>query len=133
MQTLVEDYLTVTEAAEQLHVAPSTIRRWIREGDLPAYRIGKRRVGVRKVDLGTMINPADANREREHLAGTPEQTGERKLTPEEKRRGLKAMDRAERLSKKILAERGGKIFTPESWVLINEARDERSRELAERS
>ena len=133
MSTLVDDFLTVAEAAEQLHVAPSTIRRWIREGDLPAYRIGKRRVGVRRKDLGAMIRPADAGVVRTTLDGTPKHGADDTLTPERIRRGLEAMDRLEERSKKILAERGGKPFTPEGWVLINEARDERSRELDERS
>jgi excisionase family DNA binding protein len=31
---------TVGEVADHLHVAPSTIRRWIREGRLSAFKIG---------------------------------------------------------------------------------------------
>jgi hypothetical protein len=52
----------------------------------------------------------------------------RRLTPEEKQRGLDAMERLKALSDQILAERGGKPFSP-SWKLINEARDDRSRQL----
>ena len=47
MHALDEDYITVAEAATLLRVAPSTVRRWIRQGDVPAYRIGQRRVALR--------------------------------------------------------------------------------------
>ena len=40
MFTVDEDFVTVAEAATLLRVAPSTIRRWIREGDIPAHRSG---------------------------------------------------------------------------------------------
>ena len=32
--------LTITEAAQQLHLSDDTVRRQIREGDLPAIRLG---------------------------------------------------------------------------------------------
>jgi excisionase family DNA binding protein len=133
MSTLVDDLLTVAEAAEQLHVAPSTIRRWIREGDLPSYRIGKRRVGVRREDVHAMIKPADVGVVRTTLDGTPKHGPGDKSTPEEKRRGLEAMERVKELQIKIMEERGGVPFTLEGWVLINEARDERTCQLEERS
>ena len=53
-----EEYVTVAEAATLLRVAPSTVRRWIREGDVPAYRIGRRRVALRRDDLANLITPA---------------------------------------------------------------------------
>lgn len=34
--------LTLREAAAALKVSESTIRRWIREGSLTAYKVGKR-------------------------------------------------------------------------------------------
>ncbi|MGH2618270.1 MAG: helix-turn-helix domain-containing protein, partial [Thermomicrobiales bacterium] len=63
MHALDEEYLTVAEAATLMRVAPSTIRRWIREGDLPAYRLGRRRVGLKPTDLSRMIAPARPNSE----------------------------------------------------------------------
>jgi excisionase family DNA binding protein len=50
MRALDEEFLTVAEAATLLRVAPSTIRRWIREGDVPAHRIGRRRVALLRAD-----------------------------------------------------------------------------------
>lgn len=51
MSAIDEQYLTVAEAAERLRVAPSTIRRWIREGNPPAYRIGTRRVALHREEV----------------------------------------------------------------------------------
>lgn len=129
MHALDEDYVSVTEAATLMRVAPSTIRRWIREGDVPAYRFGKRRVALRRADLATLITPAGyATGTVSSLAGDqPKQF--RRLTPEEKQRALEALDRAQELSDRILARRGGKPFPP-AWETLNEMRDERTRELS---
>lgn len=35
------DYLTPEEVAATLRVHISTVRRWIRDGRLPAYRVGR--------------------------------------------------------------------------------------------
>jgi excisionase family DNA binding protein len=129
MPTLDEDYVTVAEAATLLRVGPSTIRRWIREGDVPAYRIGRRCVALRRADLTHLITPARTGIETSgEVAG--DQKGEpRRLTPEEKERALEAMDRLKELRKRIFEERGGKLFPP-SWETINEMREERTRQLS---
>ena len=57
MTAIDADYPTVTEAAALLRVAPSTIRRWIREGDVPTYRLGQRRIALRRMDLATLVTP----------------------------------------------------------------------------
>ncbi len=124
-----EELVTIAEAARVLRVSPSTIRRWIGEGDLPAYRVGHRRVRVRKPDLARLITqPARQGSERAPLPG-----GEpflvRPLTADEQRRALAAIEESKRLHAEQLAQRGGKRFSP-SWILINEARDERSRDLS---
>ena len=123
-----DEYVTVGEAATILRVAPSTVRRWIREGDVAAYRLGQRRIGLRRGDLAGLITPVRAEREQRSDNSEEEYAKSRRLTPEEKQRGLEALDRMIALSDKILAERGGVPFSP-SWELINEARDERSRQL----
>lgn len=129
-QTLVDDFLTVAEAAHELRVAPSTIRRWIREGDLPAYRVGKRRVGIKRADLATRISPLHADQERGRAGTFPERPPVRKLTPEERKRGLEAIERLKRMREEMRAERGGKPFSPSS-ELIREMREERTREIAD--
>jgi excisionase family DNA binding protein len=129
MCTVDEEFLTVTEAATLLRVAPSTIRRWIREGDVPAHRIGRRRVALRRADLARLITPARPSADTTDSQAVDEPVVGRRLTPEEKQRALDAMDRARELAKRTFEERGGKLFPP-SWITINEQRDERTRQLS---
>lgn len=49
------------------------------------------------------------------------------LTTEQQRRGLQALAELERLGAAIAARQGK--LTPESWELINQSRDERTRDL----
>jgi excisionase family DNA binding protein len=124
-----EDYVTVAEAATLLRVAPSTVRRWIREGDVPAYRIGRRRVALKRHDLSNLITPAAPGMETSNKAVVDQNWKPRRLTPEEQRQALEALDRAQRHAEETRARRGGKLFPP-SWITINEQRDERTRELS---
>lgn len=46
-------YLTVSETAALLHVHPGSVRRWIRQGKLAAYRLktnGELRVPLEEID-----------------------------------------------------------------------------------
>jgi excisionase family DNA binding protein len=129
MRALDEEYLTVAEAATLLRVAPSTVRRWIREGDVPAYRVGRRRVALKRDDLSNLIRPARPMGATSYTIIEDEKWEPRRLTPEEKQRALEAMDRAQRHAEETRARRGGKLF-PSSWITINEQRDERTRQLS---
>ena len=129
MPTLDADYLTVTEAATLLRVAPSTIRRWIREGDLPAHRIGRRRVAVLRTDLAGLVAPARAALEPVQEASDIERIKERKLTPEEVRQGIEAMERLLKHRDEIYTRRGDMPFRP-SQEIIDEMREVRTRQLA---
>lgn len=129
MHAIDEDYVTVAEAATLLRVAPSTVRRWIREGDVPAYRIGRRRVALKRGDLAALVTPARPAVETSGTRVGDEELAIRRLTPEEKQRALDAMARAQERAKETRARRGGKLFSP-SWEIINEQRDERTRQLS---
>lgn len=52
-----ERVLTIKETANWLLVHPGTIRRWIRDGSLPAFRIGKRNIGIRRQDALALLQP----------------------------------------------------------------------------
>lgn len=130
MSALEEEYLTVAEAAALLRVAPSTIRRWIQEGDLPAYRLGRRRVALRPHDLSVLITRVRPSTEQVHDESEIERIKRRKLTPEEVERGLAALERAQQHRQELMAQRGGVPF-PNSVDIIREMREERTRQLME--
>jgi excisionase family DNA binding protein len=124
-----EEFVTVAEAATLLRVATSTVRRWIREGDVPAYRIGRRRVALKRDDLSNLITPARPGMETSDKVVGDQKWEPRRLTPEEQQQALEIMDRIQQRAKEIQARRGGKLFPP-SWITINEQRDERTRQLS---
>jgi excisionase family DNA binding protein len=59
------EFLTVNEIAERLRLNPQTIRNWIDAGNLPAYRVGGRRVRVSREDFDAFV------RAREELPPSP--------------------------------------------------------------
>src|SRR4051812_44056025 len=53
-----EAMLTVPEAARRAGRNPETIRRWIREGKLPARKVGTQHV-IEEVDLSAIVGDTD--------------------------------------------------------------------------
>lgn len=53
------DPATVAEVVQALPVGERTVRRWIAEGRLPAYKIG-RRLLIRRADLEAVTNRVSA-------------------------------------------------------------------------
>jgi hypothetical protein len=51
-----------------------------------------------------------------------------RLTPKQQKQWLNAIERAKERHAKMLADRGGQLWSP-SWELLDEARDERTRQL----
>ena len=52
---LLEDLIPVREAAEALAISESTAWRWINKHLLPAYRVGQKRIYVKRSDLAPLI------------------------------------------------------------------------------
>lgn len=53
------DLLTVDQAADHLQLSASSIRSYIRDGKLKAYRVaGLRKVLIRRGDLLALLEPA---------------------------------------------------------------------------
>ena len=50
-------YYSVPEAARILQVSPATLWRWIAMRRLTAYRVGPRRIRVKREDVLSMIQP----------------------------------------------------------------------------
>jgi excisionase family DNA binding protein len=93
MSALEDDYLTVAEAATILRVAPSTIRRWIRSGEVPAQRLGPRRVALRRSDIDRLIVPLHPTTNGAEASTDDDTTEDLELTPEEMQRQQEAMER----------------------------------------
>jgi excisionase family DNA binding protein len=80
-----ETYLTVMEIAELLKLSGQTVRNWIDRGELPAVRVGTRRVRVRQRDLDDFL----ASAEPAQLAGDKfqvilsDQDADRPLAPDD--------------------------------------------------
>lgn len=51
------NYVTIEAAAEHLNVTPMTIRRWISDGILPAYRFGPRILRIALEDIDAIAKP----------------------------------------------------------------------------
>ncbi len=53
------ELITVTEAAERLRVTTRFIRMLIADGTLPALRLGRRSIRLRKDDVDRVLRPID--------------------------------------------------------------------------
>lgn len=117
------DLLSVLEAARLLGVSPSTIWRWIEQSRVPAYRLGPKRVRLKRSELECLVTPltgrdADRDVERPILP----------LTDHERACGLALVARLRQSHAEQLAARGGIPFR-NGWELSNESRDERFEQL----
>lgn len=56
-QGMVDTYLTIAEAAAVLKESPRTVRTRIKEGRLPAYRVGPHHVRIKADDLERLFQP----------------------------------------------------------------------------
>ena len=122
-----DQYLTVAEAASLLKVHKSTIRRWIDDGELPAYRVGYRRVALKRSDVARVIAPARMMQEKGGTMIQPEMEIIQRLSPEQQQRGFRALAELQRLHEEVRAQLGDRPLTP-SWEILAELRDERSRQ-----
>jgi len=121
---LKEDTLTVAEAARLLGITPATLRRRVARGAIAAQRDAANRPVFRRSDLvpgeraDFSVFPSD-----------PSYWPPPVLTPEQRERGLAAIARLRELNDEIMAERGGRPFSPSALELLDEAREERTRQL----
>jgi excisionase family DNA binding protein len=137
--TLGSELLTVAEAAEILKVSPVTISRWIRQGRLPAQRVGPRALRIHREDLASVVSPTQPAHDEPTPITNPdllrliEEARRTKIvvppwTEEERRRELELNEEARQLLERMRARRGGKVLSP-SWPIIQQARDERSEQI----
>ena len=124
------DLVAVAEAAELLKVSTVTLRRWIKQGRLPAYHVGPRKVRIRREDLTKALTPTHQAEGSAIKEGTPISTTltVRPLTEDEVAQQLRAIEESEAFIQNMRATRGGKPLSS-SVPLIRRARAERSRQL----
>lgn len=118
------DLLTLDEAATMLKVSIVTLRRWIKQGRLPAYHVGPRKVRIKRRDLTKAFTPTM----QEEVNAMPERIPIRPLTDAEVRQGLEALKESEALIERLRERRKGQPLAP-SWPLIRPEREERSKRL----
>lgn len=119
-----DDFCTIPEAAKSLRVSMSTIWRWIDSGRLAAYRVGQRRIRIKKEDLAMVVRPF----REEKAPETPEaREGMEivKMSPLDAKDQTALIRKARALQEQVLARRGGKLLPP-SWEEIAQDRLERA-------
>lgn len=114
--------LTVAEAAQALKVSQVTLRRWLRDGRLPAYHVGPKAVRIRRDDLTRVICLVAGTASDEVRA---ERAAVRPWTEADRTRILAALEDAQQLGEEILARTGGKPLD-DSSLIIREERDKRN-------
>jgi excisionase family DNA binding protein len=120
-----DDLTSAREAARLLRVSESTVWRWIDQGAVPSYRVGRKRVYLKAGELARMVKPrqykqkSDLERLSERMHLVPMSQGEHHGDE---------IQQARKFRGELLAKRGGILFPP-SWIDINEMRDERTRDL----
>lgn len=122
------DLLTAAEAARLLKVSIVTVKRWLKDGRLPAYRLGPRYVRIRRADLSKVLTPVSkgaADAEDEPVLASFAEAAQ-PLSAEQTVQLEEAIRSAAALRQRILARRGGERLTP-SWGLIRQEREERAR------
>jgi excisionase family DNA binding protein len=118
------DLLTLGEAATLLKVSVVTLRRWIKQGRLPAYHVGPRKVRIKRSDLTRAFTPTY----HEEVSAMPERIPVRPLTDAEVRAGLEALKESAALIERLRERRKGQPLAP-SWPVIRQEREARSKRL----
>ncbi|MGI8826523.1 MAG: excisionase family DNA-binding protein [Chloroflexota bacterium] len=120
-------FLTVSQAAGILAVHSSTVRRWIHDGRLPAYRIGDKGVRVVLTDVVGLARSLGQAAEKEGYMSAAEKLGILPLTEKEQEAAFAASAAAQSFREKLRQEHGDNA--PQAWQLLNEAREQRTGEL----
>lgn len=55
----IPQWLSMPEAGARIGVKARTIRAWIADGRLPAYRVGGRAVRIKASDVDALVTPID--------------------------------------------------------------------------
>lgn len=126
MAMIDEHYVSIEEAARLLKVGKSTLWRWVSQGDLHAYRLGRRRVLIKRQDLDRLITPLYG--EKGAGRASLEQEGLGPLTEIEQKIGLEALAKLRVSQEEMLRQRSGALF-PDAAEDLHKLREQRTRQL----
>jgi excisionase family DNA binding protein len=119
--------LTIAEAAALLKVGRSTVNRWLRDGRLPAYRVGPKAVRIRRGDLERIMMPmSQAGKEPMGDEGRNDVRATIRPLTNEQAAEQRAAFEASKAHLERMRSRYGGAPRAESWPIIREARDERA-------
>ena len=127
-----DDFVTISEAAKALRVSVPTIKRWLKDGRIPAYHLGPRYIRIRRTDLTRVLTPM-----REEVSPTPERPVRelapipttlivRPLTPAQIAQLDKAIQGTQEVIDMIRMRRNGEPLSP-SWPILREIREDRAK------
>ena len=125
--TTTDELMTVADAAAYLKLSKATIRRWIDRGELPAYRVGPRRVRLKRSDVEGVATPR--RRDEPDAIVVEGQVIRTKMTPEEAAHAAAWLERVTERAKKIRQEHG--VFQPDGTEIIRRERLRRTWHLDE--
>lgn len=117
------DLLTLAEVAHLLKVSTVTLRRWIKQGRLPAYHVGPRKVRIHRSDMTKALAPTY---QQEEVSAA--QKIIRPLTDEQITQGIQALKEADAVIEAIRSRRKGKPLRS-SVPIIHRSREQRSKQL----
>jgi excisionase family DNA binding protein len=115
-----DDFVSVSEAARLLSISEVTLRRWVTHGRIKAYRLGPKKLRLRRRELASLVSPAKVEAGGRVVNGVV-------LVPMSSRRRSDAdiVSEARAMLDAQRKRRGNKVVV-EAWEDINAARDERS-------
>lgn len=123
-----EEYLTIADTAQALRVSTVTVHRWIKQGRLPAYHVGPRKVLVRRADLTKVMTPVVQEEVTVIQEFEPSRIVIKPLTDEEVEQGRQALKQADALIAAIWSRSKRKPLGS-SAEFLHEAREERTKQL----
>lgn len=127
-----DEFVTVSEAAKALRVSVPTVKRWVKDGRLPAYHLGPRYIRIRRADLTRVLTPMreDVSPMPERLvretASIPTDLTVKPLTVAQIAQLDKAIQGTQEVIDMIRSRRNGEPLAP-SGPILREIREDRAR------